>query len=168
MTKKRQREDKQRDPRAPSAASHLDALEWGSHICQFYRSAEDMLATLIPYFQRGLENNEYCMWITAEPLDKEQALAAARERIPQFEQYEKTGQIEILGHDEWYLAGGEFDLDRVLQAWVDRHDAALAKGYRGMRITGNTAWLEDKDWASFTQYEHAIDSVIGDYKMQAI
>lgn len=37
-----------------------------------------------------------------------------------------------------------------------------------MRITGNTAWLEKKDWKDFAEYEEKIDNVIGRYKMMAI
>src|SRR5690606_9445046 len=30
---------------------------------------------------------------------------------------------------------------------------ALRSGYAGLRLSGNTFWLESKDWKSFTEYE---------------
>lgn len=36
-------------------------VPWGTHFCQFYRTNEDLIDILAPYFQAGLENNEFCM-----------------------------------------------------------------------------------------------------------
>lgn len=46
--------------------------------------------------------------------------------------------------------------------------AALEKGFVGLRLTGNTFWLEDADWDGFTRYEEAVNRVIGRYKILAI
>jgi hypothetical protein len=35
-------------------------------------------------------------------------------------------------------------------------------------VTGNTAWLEKKDWESFAEYEAELNKVIGKYRMVAI
>jgi len=45
----------------------------GKHLCQFYRTKEDLIDILLPYFKAGLENNGFCMWITSEPLAAEEA-----------------------------------------------------------------------------------------------
>jgi len=50
----------------------MGAVPWGTHFCQFYQTREDLLDTLVPYFEAGLENNEFCMWITAEPLSTQE------------------------------------------------------------------------------------------------
>jgi hypothetical protein len=47
----------------------LGPAPWGTHFCMFYQTKGDLLDILIPYFKAGLENNEYCMWITSEPLN---------------------------------------------------------------------------------------------------
>lgn len=44
----------------------------------------------------------------------------------------------------------------------------MTKGYDGIRVTGNTAWLEKGDWRSFTDYEEEINSVIGEYRIMAV
>jgi hypothetical protein len=78
------------------------------------------------------------------------------------------GQIEIIPHEEWYLKGGAFNLQRVLADWIDKLNIAKDNGYDGMRVTGNTAWLEKKDWRGFTDYEEALNSIIGQYHILAI
>ena len=51
-------------------------VPWGTHFCQFYQDKQDLIDILVPYFKAGLENNEFCMWITSEPLRAQEAQAA--------------------------------------------------------------------------------------------
>jgi len=146
----------------------LGDVPWGTHFCQFYLTKKDLIDILVPYFKAGLENNEFCMWITSEPLSEKEAKEAMREALPDFDRYLKREQIEILPHEEWYLKKGAFNTQRVLKGWVDKLDQALAQDYDGLRLTGNTFWLEKKDWRNFTEYEKDVNNVIGKYRMMAI
>ena len=143
-------------------------VPWGTHFCHFYRTKHELIEVLVPYFKAGLESNEFCMWVTAEPLVEQDARKAMSEAIPDFDRYLKTGQIEIMPHDRWYLKDGVFDSERVLHGWVDKLDSALSRGYSGLRLTGNAAWLKKKDWTSFADYEAAVTGVIGKHKMVAL
>ncbi|MCF6154583.1 MAG: PAS domain S-box protein [Candidatus Brocadia sp.] len=143
-------------------------VPWGTHFCQFYQTKEDLTDILVPYFKTGLESNEFCMWITSAPLTVEEARDAMKKEVCDFELYANKGQIEIIPHTEWYLKDGVFNLRRVLNGWVDKLNLAMARGYEGMRITGNTAWLEKNDWRNFAHYEEEIDNVIGKHPMMAI
>lgn len=146
----------------------IGPVPWGAHFCQFYRDKDDLLDVLIPYFKAGLENNEFCMWITSPPLGAAEARRAMGRAMPDFPGRLARGQIEILPHTRWYLKGGSFDRQRVLDGWVDKLKAAQAAGYAGLRLSGNTFWLEKEDWKSFTDYEAAINEVIGNYRMLAM
>ena len=151
--------------------SGIDALgnvRWGTHCCQLYQTSEDLVDILVPYFKAGLKNNEFCMWITAEPLREQEAEAALREAVSDFDSYLKRGQIEILPYDGWYLKAGIFNSASVLSGWLDKLNQALVKGYDGMRLTSNTFWLEKKDWRSFADYEAVVNSMIGRYRTMAI
>jgi signal transduction histidine kinase len=141
---------------------------WATHFCQFYQTKEDLLDILVPYFKAGLENNEFCMWITSEPLSADEARRALDNALPAFSSYLKKGQIEILPHTDWYLKDGYFDSKRVLQGWVNRLHSGLKSKFAGLRLTGNTFWLEKKDWKTFSDYEAEINSVIGKYKILAL
>ncbi|HUW19335.1 MAG TPA: PAS domain S-box protein [Sedimentisphaerales bacterium] len=143
-------------------------VPWGTHFCQFYQSKQDLLDTLVPYFEAGLKDNEFCMWVTSEPLAVEDARRALKKKVKKLEDYVKKGQIEILDYSQWYSRSGRFDADEVLQGWVRKEKQALENGFDGLRLTGNTFWLQKKDWANFTDYEAVVDSVIGKYRMLAL
>ena len=151
-----------------SGLETIGDIPWGTHFCQFYETVDDLIDILVPYFRAGLESNEFCIWVTSEPLGREEAENAMRKAVPDFDRFLKKGQIEIVPYGEWYLKDGAFDLQRVLDAWINKLDEALAKGYDGIRVTGNTAWLEKKDWKDFADYEEKMNSVIGKYRMIAI
>ncbi len=137
-------------------------LPWGTHFCQFYKTRKDLLGMLIPYFRAGLENNELCVWVTSDFLTREDAIKALRKSIPDFDSYLEKGQIEIFSYKDWYLKGGSFDLQRTLDMWREKHDGALARGFSGLRVTGNPYWIDNKkDWDDFACYEAEINNVIG-------
>jgi len=146
----------------------VGAVPWGTHFCQFYQTSQDLVETLVPYFREGLAAREFCMWVTSPPLRVEEAKAALRAAVPDLDDYTARGQIEILDYRDWYMKSGEFRADEVLQGWVDKHDDALRRGYEGLRLSGNTFWLEQTSWDDFAKYEETINNVIGRYRMLAI
>ena len=116
-------------------------IPWGTHICQFYESKQDLIDILVPYFAEGLRSNEFCMWITSPPLEVAEAKAALKKTVPALDDYLRKGQIEIISYTDWYLLGGKFDSNRVLQGWVEKEQNALKHSFEGLRLTGNTFGL---------------------------
>ena len=151
-----------------SGVSVIGDISWGTHLCQFYTTKEDLLDILVPYFKAGLENNEFCMWVTSEPLSVDEAKSALGKVVQNLEFYMKKGQIEILNYDQWYTKSSKFDGEKVLAGWVEKEKQALKNGFDGLRLTGNTSWLEKQDWKAFKEYEAKVNRVIGTYHMLAI
>jgi PAS domain S-box-containing protein len=143
-------------------------VPWGTHLCQFYETKEDLIDILVPYFAEGLRDNEFCMWITSPPLEVEEAILALRKAIPELDQHIQKRQIEILPYTKWYLLGGAFDADRVLQGWVEKEKVALSRGFDGLRLAGNTFWVESSLWKSFVDYEAAVNAVIPLHRIIAL
>lgn len=143
-------------------------VPWGTHFCQFYQTPQDLLDVLVGYFRQGLEDNEFCMWVTSQPLDANDARRALAQVVPDLDERVGRGQIEILDYRDWYAVGGQFDADRVLRGWVEKERGAIERGYQGLRLTGNTFWLEKGDWKAFADYECVVDSVIGSHRMMAL
>lgn len=140
----------------------VGGLPWGSHFCQFYQTQRDLLEILVPYFRAGLEANEFCVWVTSDFLTTEEVLSAMETGVPDFAEYLAKGQMEIFPYTDWYLKGGSFDLKRTLGMWMEKHDAALSRGFEGMRVTGTPYWIDNKkDWDDFACYEAEINNVIG-------
>ncbi|MBP1634007.1 MAG: two-component hybrid sensor and regulator [Acidobacteria bacterium] len=153
----------------PATGIHLiGEVPWGTHFCQFYEDERDLVDLLVPYFEAGLAHDELCMWITSAPLQVEEATAALRRAGVDVEAYTRAGQLKILDHRDWYLRGGRFDAARVLRDWESELDAGVARGFEGLRLSGNTFWLEQSLWHDFTEYEAAVDEVIRRLPMLAL
>ena len=156
------------NPTRKTGIAPVSDVPWGTHLCLFYESAEDLADVLVPYFKAGLENNEFCMWVTSEPLGVEDAARLLQKAVPNLRQFVEDGQIEILDYSQWYTRSGTFEADRVLQGWIEKDNQALRKGFDGLRLTGNTFWLQQRDWKDFMAYEATVDRVIGQHRMIAL
>ena len=73
--------------------------------------------------------------------------------------------MELIAGTDWYLQGGEFDLQRITGGWNEKPRAALARGYAGMRVSGNAFWIGTSHWKEFCQYEHELDQALAGRKM---
>jgi signal transduction histidine kinase len=140
----------------PSGLPGVAGLSWGSHLCQFFANRDDLASILVPFFRAGLENDERCLWITSHPLPAPDACAALAAEVPDLDERLRRGQIEILDHEDWYLQAGRLGGEAVLRNWLDREAQALVDGYAGLRLSANTYWLEQEDWAEFQTYEASV------------
>ncbi|HEY0529320.1 MAG TPA: MEDS domain-containing protein [Gemmatimonadaceae bacterium] len=143
-------------------------VPWGTHFCLFYDTKAALLDTVVPYCKAGLESGEFCLWVVAPPLTVAEALEALRQAVPDFSRYFADGCIEIVGAHDWYLQDGAFDLTRVIAGWNEKLAHASAKGYVGVRVTGDTTWLERKDWADFCEYEESLNVAIANQRLAVL
>ncbi|QNA43193.1 MEDS domain-containing protein [Lacibacter sediminis] len=143
----------------------LGELPWGSHFCNFFESKEDLLQILVPYFKAGLLSNEYCLWITSDPVSVEDAYDALRNEMHDFDDYQKNQQIVILSHTDWYLKDQTFVPDIVINGWYEQLNLSLTKGFDGMRVSGNEAWLERDMWKNFIDYERSLNDSLKEHRM---
>jgi PAS domain S-box-containing protein len=139
-------------------------MPWGTHFCHFYQTRQDLLDIVIPYLKAGLENNEFCMWVTAGP-SGEEATDALRQAIPGADAYLAAGDIEVFWYAQWYLEDGTFDPRRVAKAWNAKLEQALAKGYAGLRGAADEAWLGKRHWKAFSELERQVDRSIANQRM---
>jgi DNA-binding CsgD family transcriptional regulator len=139
-------------------------VPWGTHLCIFYETKEDLLDTAVCYFEAGLKSNEFCVWAISDPVT-ETARDALRLAVPNLDELLEARQLEILQGSEWYLKGGQFDFKRVTSGWSEKLQGALAKGYDGMRVSGNAFWIETNHWKAFCEYEHELDRSLAGHKM---
>jgi C4-dicarboxylate-specific signal transduction histidine kinase len=146
----------------------IGEMPWGTHFCLFYETKQDLLDTLVAYCKSGLESGEFCMWVVAEPLTTEEATDALRAAVTDFDQYLTSSSIEFLSARAWYLQGGRFDLEKVTTGWREKLGHALARGYAGVRVTGDTAWLAKKDWKHFCEYEESLNDAVADQRLAVL
>lgn len=136
-------------------------IPWGTHLCSFYQTKQDLLNMIIPYLKAGLENNEFCIWVVSDPLNEHKAMEMAQSAIPNFGYYLANSQIEIVPYNKWYYRNGELYLKHLISEWIEITEKAVSRGFDGLRGAGYCAWVEQKDWESFMEYEAAVNDMIG-------
>jgi PAS domain S-box-containing protein len=151
-----------------SGIERIGDTPWGTHFCLFYENKEDLTDILVPYFKAGLLNNEYCMWVTSDPLGVEEAIKSLQKEVPDIDAYLDKKQLEIIPYTEWYVKDGFFISKRVLNGWVEKLNKALNQGYEGLRVTGNTFWLEKENWDAFVDYEEELDKILDNFQIIAM
>jgi DNA-binding CsgD family transcriptional regulator len=141
-------------------------MPWGAHLCVFFETKADLLDTAATYFAAGLASNEFCVWVVSDPITEEDAKKLLCREIPGFDQHLAHGRIEIL--------------NKITSHWSEKLNVALAKGYEGMRVSGNARlfgfhgsihppldrfWFESKHWEEFCEYERDLDRSLAGQKM---
>src|SRR5713101_2056061 len=144
-----------------------DMVGWGAHFCLFYETKEDLLDTLISYCKSGLESEEFCLWIVAEPLTIDEATDALKDAVPELDRY-LGSRLELAPARDWFLQGGTFDGKRLTAAWYEKLAQISAGGHAGIRVTGDTTWLSKKDWSHFCDYEDGLNEVIGNRRLAVL
>jgi PAS domain S-box-containing protein len=136
-------------------------VPWGTHFCTFYETTQDLLDILVPFFKTGLENKEFCLWIVSnsELLTIEEAMNALRRVRADLDGDLSQGRIELVHHDQWFLDGGGFDVQRVAYRFEEKLNQALARGHAGMRVNGSPAWLYKYDDKELVKFERRIDEL---------
>ena len=143
----------------------IDRVPFGFHACHFYSNRDQLIAALVPYFVAGLRKRERCLWITAPPLPARHAIEVLRFAWNGVDKAIEVGALRILDFDQWYTSSAGLKGKDVIQMWIDEEVRALAEGYTGLRISGNTSFLTPESWPTFIEYEQAINGYFNDRRI---
>ena len=113
----------------------------GEHICAICDSEEEQLATAVAYLADGICRGQRCLYIGANRdalLRFRTALSATG--LDAAVLCERRALIELT-HEDTYLAGGEFNIDRMLRMLTESIEQAAADGFSGWRGCGEMSWL---------------------------
>lgn len=145
-------------------------IPWGTHFCHFYETKQDLVDTLVPYFKAGLERKEYCLWVVSDShiITLDEAKTALEQNVPDLDRHLLDQNIEIMNGPDWYIENDVFNSERVISAWDAKLEHALARGYDGMRVSGDTFWLGEKDRKDFCAYEKHLNDSIRDRPMTVL
>lgn len=89
-------------------------VPWGERRCAHYRSHEELLRLVLPWFREGIAGNERCVWLVSTPP------AIAEDRL------------EVIDPADW----GD--------AWEREQERALAQGYAGLRVCADMRTLHER------------------------
>ena len=119
---------------------------WGTHLCLFYETKQDLLEMVVPYLKAGFESGEYCVWSIPDVLTQQEARQALTQILPKIGGRSDDPRFEIhLGRD-LYLTEGRFDRQKVKATWNAKLAHALAVGCEGLRVVGDAFWLDESAW----------------------
>ncbi len=145
-------------------------VPWGTHFSIFYETKQDLIDVLVPYFNTGLRNNEFCLWIVAsyEFLNVTKATNALRKSIPSVDRLVDKGNIEIVAHKDWFLTNGKVNISRAVARFRQRMDFALRSGFEGLRANGSPAWMQVYlRSGGFRKFEQQIEDLLARQRMIA-
>jgi hypothetical protein len=144
----------------------LGAAPYGLHMCHFFPTRQELIDSLVPYFEAGIDNNERCIWVTSSPLPAQDALI----EISKSEKLMRaitSAQLRVFDAVEWYGKPETFDADQVIERWLEEEQRALADGFHGLRITGNTSFVSRASWNLLMEYERKLHDRIKDRRIIA-
>ncbi len=112
-------------------------IDQPGHICAFFTSRDEEYGTLIPYLKEGVDAGEEVLNV----LDADR-LADHRARleaggVPT----DDSGGVLISSSEETYLAGGHFDMARMI-GFVREHLVQAAARGRYVRTAGWMDWMQ--------------------------
>src|SRR5436305_10732663 len=89
----------------------------------------------------------------------QEAKTALEKALPDFDRDLTAGRIELVGHDQWFLEEGFFNIQRVARRFEEKVNGALVAGYAGMRVNGSPAWLYEKNDKEIVAFEEEVDKL---------
>lgn len=139
-------------------ASPLFPLDHGHHTCVFYRTDDELLEFLVPYFAKGLRKGEYCFG-AQKPHIRERLFTGLRWFGIDTKEYIRRGAFDIHTDEEVYFSHNKFDPGAMIDMLLCAMDEALAKGFTALRSAGELTWaISSPDmWAQVLDYEARVD-----------
>ncbi len=138
----------------------IGRIPWGSHMCMFCETKQDVLDAGCTYFAAARDGAEHCIWIVSRPLSVDEAMAALTRLVPGFAERHRARRFEVFAAQDWYYENGRFSWEKVVASWHKCIDDALARGLDGVRACGNPLWRSVEGWRDIVEYEHALDAAI--------
>ena len=138
----------------------IGKIPWGSHICMFCETRQDLLDVVVAYFAPACHLNEYCLLVVSDPLNRAEAEQALLSSIPDLARRLDEGSFEIIAAEDWYYENGRFEWQKAVDGWRNRVARACDMGFDGVRACGNPFWRKVNVWHDIAEYEHALDAVL--------
>jgi hypothetical protein len=111
-------------------------IEQPGHICAFFSSRDEEYETLIPYLKEGVDAGEQVLNVLDEA-----RLGDHHARLEAGGVATDDGRVVVSSSEDTYLAGGQFDMARMV-GFVRDHLAEAAAEGRCVRTAGWMDWLQ--------------------------
>ena len=137
-----------------SGIPFLDDVPWGSHLCVFYETQDDLIEAAARYFEQGLDSNELCVWALPAAISADDAAARLDQQISDFDRHLADGRMRFVTQTEWFPHEAATALAESL--WSGLVDEALTRDHAGLLAGGDAAWLAQASDDSAARYDGVI------------
>lgn len=146
---------------------YVEQLRPRNHLTLVYDSPEAKYNVLFNYLKAGLRKSEAAVYVASE--ESPNQIREAMERFGiHVAKYEKTGALHICKYEDIYIKNGKFNMATTLDSWGKLYNTALENGFKGLRVTGETAWFFKRELIpEMIEYEKSLHKVM-DIPMIAI
>ncbi|HUN62338.1 MAG TPA: MEDS domain-containing protein [Candidatus Sulfotelmatobacter sp.] len=144
------------------------------HVCAFFNSDEEEYRVLLPFIKDGFECGHKAVHVV-NPHQRSEHLQRLVAAGIDPEGAERTGQFELRTNHETYIRDGQFDQDRMLQAFEQIASGNDPGGFPLSRIVCRMDWAAEgqsyiNDLIEFESrvndiWEHHDDAVICTYHL---
>ena len=144
------------------------------HVCAFFNNDEEEYRVLLPFIKEGFECGHKAVHVVNPnqgPEHKQRLVAAGIDPVAA----ERSGQLEVRTNTETYIRDGQFDQDRMLQAFEQIASGNAPGGFQLSRIVCRMDWAAEgksyvNDLIEFESrvnhvWEHHDDAVICTYHL---
>ena len=126
------------------------------HAILFYSAPADKHNVLFTFLKAGLDKGEAAAYIVDQETTDQ-----IREGMRRFginvNELEKSGALQVIHSRNWYFKDGAFDKLKVMELWKNLSDNVTAKGFKGLRVTGETTgFFEQNKVKELVEYEQSL------------
>jgi chemotaxis family two-component system sensor kinase Cph1 len=118
----------------------LDQLSVHDHICSVYETKEEQFSVIVPFMKIGLERGEKCIYVVNDNTAHEVQDAMQAGGIGTDSAF-KSGSLNILNRQEYFLKQGSFEPDWMIQFLKETTDSAKSEGFNALRLTAEMDWF---------------------------
>lgn len=131
----------------------------GEHVCWMYDDDRVLARAMVEYLREGLERREQLLYVTDRPIS---ALAVDLEPLGGTRPLLDRGVLAIRPVDDIYVPDGYVDPARQVTAYEKLTAAALALGFRGLRVAADATALgtDARFRTQLTRYELALGASV--------
>ncbi|HEX3637754.1 MAG TPA: MEDS domain-containing protein [Paraburkholderia sp.] len=137
-----------------SGLTSLGPISWGTHLCHFYETRNELLSVTANFLQAGLAQREAGVWVAPALLGPDKARHMLTRAVPALAEYIDSGQLRILDGAQLYAPSRTgFNGSATVGLWSAAINDALGRGFEGLRVAGDAVCNEHTDWAALLDYE---------------
>ena len=134
----------------------------GSHLCLFYRRAQEFLHVTASFLKTGLAEHELCVWILPPPLTIPLALLQLSHLGLNGPVLQATKQLQLMSAQDWF-SGGAFNVEGALGRLAALPLLARQLGYVSVRAVGGPGqFVSEGCRQSFMCYERHATPIIAE------